>query len=829
MTGNRKTDSPPRNGRTSLDRPALLLLAGTAVAAFLMAFNRITDTDAWMHLSLGRLIWQTGGLPEKEVFVYPAAELPFSYSSWLFGLLCYAAWLLQNEVGPVLLKASVVAAAFFFVARDALTPRPRPWTAACLAGTALLLSAYRFVLRPDILLMFYLAFSIYSLNAFRYEGKRWIYLLPPMHLLWANTHSSLNLMIVVFGAFIAGGLAQRWLGRRGVPLEEPPDGKTLRTISVVFAASFLASLASPYGLTQYLFASQYLVGRWFKEEILELQPASGPMAWGVAALALLFLLSVFLNRRRLSLAHLLLPLPFFVMPFIAKRFGFLPALVACPVIARNLAAALPEASPFLRDGLRRAPVLVLLPVLLLAGTGRLLPAFAPEAAVFGTGFNEHFMPRGAADYMERNGLRGRVLNAFSFGQYLVWRFHPEVTVFTDARGYIPEEDQEALENLQNPAVVERFYRKYGFRIIVVPYPSPAGEEYDEAGREIDVSFRHPDWALVYWDDLSRLYLHRDPGYRERIAADEYRHIRPDMQIDYFAGHPGDVRAGLSELRRNVRETGSVRGRVLLALLLERTGRHEEALDLLAGKDVEANRQFASVVKVLRADALQGLGRYGEAARAYREVLREKAEAAVFYKLGALLLEMRRPAEAVEAFEDALREDPGFQAAYPMLIHAYRQTGDRKRADEIQAAYSRLAGRVRTDPAARAKQHFLAGIKAYRAQKPEQAVREFRKSIAADPTHAEVFANLAYVYFDTGRLDQAEENFRQALRLNPDNPEAHYGMGLVQRDRGRPEEARRHFEKYIELEPKGYFSRKAERQIRALENGDGAKAAGPGGR
>src|SRR5205814_7544341 len=41
----------------------------------------------------------------------------------------------------------------------------------------------------------------------------------------------------------------------------------------------------------------------------------------------------------------------------------------------------------------------------------------------------------------------------------------------------------------------------------------------------------PDWALVYWDDVSELWLRRDvPRYAPLIAAFEYRRFRPHAPL-----------------------------------------------------------------------------------------------------------------------------------------------------------------------------------------------------------------------------------------------------------------------------------------------------------
>lgn len=188
-----------------------MLGALVAAAAFTLAVTRVEDPDAWTHLALGRLMVETRGLPAREVLVYPSPALEYHNTEWLFDVLLYLAFRAAGLAGVVLLKASAIALAFWVLFKDATLPREpaaerglRAVLAAAVLLACLPMVRHRFVERPDIALMVFLAVTIYALNAYLLEGRRLIFALPAVHVLWANMHPSVIVTVVPFGAALGG-------------------------------------------------------------------------------------------------------------------------------------------------------------------------------------------------------------------------------------------------------------------------------------------------------------------------------------------------------------------------------------------------------------------------------------------------------------------------------------------------------------------------------------------------------------------------------------------------------------------------------------------------
>lgn len=125
---------------------------------------------------------------------------------------------------------------------------------------------------------------------------------------------------------------------------------------------------------------------------------------------------------------------------------------------------------------------------------------------------------------------------------------------------------------------------------------------------------------------------------------------------------------------------------------------------------------------------------------------------------------------------------------------------------------------------------------------DQAIRQYKKAILAEPNYVNSYLNLGNAYRQKGRIPEALEQYREALRIkpdfsdasraialilaeqghgdiavteyekaireNPDDPNAHLTLGILLEKQGRADEALNHFERAIEINPafdKAYYN------------------------
>lgn len=97
----------------------------------------------------------------------------------------------------------------------------------------------------------------------------------------------------------------------------------------------------------------------------------------------------------------------------------------------------------------------------------------------------------------------------------------------------------------------------------------------------------------------------------------------------------------------------------------------------------------------------------------------------------------------------------------------------------------------------------------------EALSEFQQTVALDPGNGTAYANIGFIFFDTGQADASFRYMQKAVGVAPDNAIAHYGLAMIYGKQGKRDLARTHWEKYLQLEPKGYYSRLARKELESL--------------
>ena len=785
-------------------------LAGLAFLAtvFFLSVIKIEDTDAWMHLSLGRLIWQTKGLPALESFVYTATDLPFLYSSWLFGVAYYLAYQTLNVYGVILLKATVVTAGFAVLFRDALRPYRNAVISIVVLSVIVMMTRHRFVERPDTFLMLFLSFSVFSINALVYDNKKYIYLLPLTHLLWANSHSSIVLMFIPFLAFLVGGSLQLHLSKDRSFFFGTPSSSHLKTILAVFAASFAASLISPYFFSQYLFGSGVMSTPFFKQEIIELSAAKWQVTKWPFVMAGAVIVSFLINRKRFSLPDLLLVLPFVILPFTAMRFIFLQGVIAGPVIARNLSSAFQGRSPWL--SLSKKPVAAALALWIAVYTiGTYTNVFRcmDSEPTPGFGFSHAAVPEDALQYMDRAGIEGRIFNVFHWGGYIAWRDGSRRPIFIDPRGNIPYDLLEkSLTILNDRKVLDELDAKYDFQAILTLFPNTS------LSRDFDgypALWDNNDWALVYWDDRALLFVKTNDKYAAVARRDQYRYALPYKRISRARlNDPEYCAKAIGEFKRNLRETGSVTAHLSLGYIYNETGRYQEAVH-----EYEASLSNRSADKLIvytgMAYALNHLGSVEESISYYRKALDIREDGTTMYNIGTSYLQQGDKKKALSWLRKAMALNPDLTSIYPLVSKLYTDLGMSDELESLNEEYKKAVG------VNEGKEHFKKGMDAYFQKKYKEAIEEFTAAVKIDPFNPVLYSNLGYAYYDSGDPEKAFEYQKKALDLDPQFANAHYGVALLYKKLGNAAAAKEHWKEYLRIEPSGYFSRKAVTEISSM--------------
>ncbi len=210
-----------------------LLFVLMAAAAFVAFLGPLVAYDLWWHLKLGRMIVQTGHVPYTDVFSYTAAGRPWTFHSWLAGVVLAEVWAVAGATGVVLFRALMMTAgvlvAWALARRRGVAAGP----ACVLALTVCLQLRVQALARPYLFSFLFFTVFAYLLqsaaSAQPPEGERarvryWLWgrggrlaLMVPLTLIWANLHAGFLVGFLLLGAYGVGEMARILAVREGRP------------------------------------------------------------------------------------------------------------------------------------------------------------------------------------------------------------------------------------------------------------------------------------------------------------------------------------------------------------------------------------------------------------------------------------------------------------------------------------------------------------------------------------------------------------------------------------------------------------------------------------
>ena len=384
----------------------------------------------------GEWIVQHHQIPHTDPFSAPTLGRAWVDYSWIFDLASYwvvAHFDLVSIIWFETLMRVAIGAAIFSLARS-LTPQF--WKAVAVTGLAMLAMAWTLPPRPGAISVLFFVLELHVLvSARRKSDPRLLWILPALFALWANIHIEF-----VNGLFLLGVICLGPVFDRLIPMiRGPRTGVDFfhRQLWFVFVASWLAVMVNPYG--PYLLSNVFHYARDTKvyDIIIEFHAMLFRTANDWAVLLLLMLACFALGRTRpfRPVWGLLLGWSAW-MGFRSLREVWLVAILSVVVIAGSNGEQDEGAERTVGIGVSmRLAVAGTVAVILLAGASfwplssqRLLRQVADN------------YPVGAANYIQRNHLKGPMLNEFSWGGFLIYSV-PDIPVAMDGRTNVHSQDE----------------------------------------------------------------------------------------------------------------------------------------------------------------------------------------------------------------------------------------------------------------------------------------------------------------------------------------------------------------------------------------------------
>ncbi len=504
------------NSASSLRMPLepLWLLIVLAALGFLISLVPLPPNDFWWHLKIGALIVQEGRIPATNRFGWTLpADTPFTYGAWLGEVLLYLLYRAGGLPLVIFIRNAMALAAFGLIGLEAKR-RSGSWRLAALAlALAGGMAMNNLIVRPQM--WSWLPFTAFYLLLARFhEGSAHpmaLLILPLLMAFWVNVHGAFILGPVLLGLTLTGGILEALLRH--------PTRMPLRPLIGITFLTLFALLLNPQGIGILGYVHRLLTDRPSQTLVVEW---AAPTPHGIANLIfygslLILLLALAYSRYRLAPTEALWILAFLWLAWNGQRYVIWFGMLAMPILARLLAAALPPwpwPSPPPRRLHALLAALLFMPVIavqpwwvermpLPEAYWKQVWRGAPVGPLVGIE-----TPVRAAEYLKAHP-GGRLFNEMGYGSYLIWAL-PEPKVFVDPRVELyPYELWLDYIRISRGTRYNALLERYGVDRMLID--KVLQEELAQALEE------DPRWEKEYEDERAQIWRKRGS------AADGARH------------------------------------------------------------------------------------------------------------------------------------------------------------------------------------------------------------------------------------------------------------------------------------------------------------------
>jgi hypothetical protein len=462
--------------------------------------GRFNDPDLWWHLKMGQVIWTTQSLPTHDLFSYTANHQAIIPQEWFAELSIYWAYLMGGYSG-VMLWFLVLGAAFVILGYILCVLYSGNAKVAFMGAMIVwFFGTIGFNIRPQMISYTLFALELILVHLGRSRDARWFFLLPPVFLVWINSHASFALGIAVLGVYLICSYMDFELGSLSSHSWEPQKRKMfLWAILLTVAVLFM----NPSGLKQIWYPFDTMLNmKSLMANVEEWAPLQLSDARGLGLLAVLFCMFLLVLTRKADLHadELILVCMGSWLAMSHTRMLIIFGMLTAPVFARQLSNHWENYDPE-HDRI--------LPNAIIIG----LSAIALVAAFPGRQNLQSQVERGnpvkALQFVRANGFAGNMLNDYVFGGYLIWAA-PQYPVMIDGRtdvyewsGFLDEFGRWATLQ-EDPNLL---LKKYDVKFCLLSTQS----------QMINVVPLLPGWKLAYSDDQARVFV-RTPDESAAAAA-----------------------------------------------------------------------------------------------------------------------------------------------------------------------------------------------------------------------------------------------------------------------------------------------------------------------
>ena len=555
------------------------------VFSFLFRTDLSFDQDLGRHIKLGEIIWQTGEVPKTNLFSYTNPDFPFINTHWLFEVFVYGVSQTIGLYWMLIFKVFIFLFSVWLIIKT--IPKENQILLLPIGLIFLHVLRERLELRPEIFSFLFTAITLYILNRFIQmshdsprsaggAGRRTfgtLLLLPPVQLIWINTHIYFFVGLILQAIFLIHLILKQMASQAPHSSSSPRSaggaGGKLKLLSIIFSLSVMVSFVNPNGLTGFFYPLN--VTKNYGYTIVENQT--------------MFLLEN-INFRDPNFLFVKLAIAIIGFSIIVAIASSLRKLASSPtsrsgqgsIQIKNLLLASAGAGLTLLN-VRSFPYLVFLSLPAVLGNfGQVkkngliifLSLVTCALLLFESFFylngdyyryteNQHQVGltyeesvKGGMDFAIGHDLPNPIYNNFDIGSYIIYKGYPKYKVFVDGRpeAYPADFFQKTYIPMQtDPAKFKEEDQKWGFKTIIFSHTdqTPWGKSF------LGSIVKDPQWRIVYIDNFVIILVKEEIAEQLSLTRKLLANLPPDSYS--FNNHLSFLRLGIFLLSTGNMDSG----------------------------------------------------------------------------------------------------------------------------------------------------------------------------------------------------------------------------------------------------------------------------------
>jgi len=516
-----KSESAEPHSRNLLPSIADIVFLGIFFFLTMSGDERLLgDADTGYHVRAGEFIVDNLRIPQTDIFSFLTPSIPWTLHEWLSEVIMALVHRIAGLTGIVILFSFMIALSCYLVFVWLLKQRSNILFATAVTLLVALSSSSNWLARPHIFTFVLFVTWYHLLNDYQYRDRNYLYLMPPIMLVWVNLHGGFILGLILLGIYLVGNLTRAYFAPNN---ERSRWLKSTGFLAMIMIVCVLMALLNPYGYDSLLFPFRVVQDRFLMDHIAEyLSPNFHFSSVIPFEILLLTTVGIFaISGGKLDIIELTLILVFGHMALFSSRHMPLFAIVAGPIVLKQAQIAFDQINGSLIAALKRridniarvdqSTTRYVWPVV-----GAAIVLTLAQSGMIRHNFNAKYVPLEAVEFIKKENVTGNMFNNDEFGDYIIYSAWPKYKVFIDGRTdmYGAARVKEYLKISQAATGWESVAEKYNINWVL----------HDPDSVLSKVLMERKEWKLIYSDNVANVFVKVLPEYEGIIQ--KYRTVKP---------------------------------------------------------------------------------------------------------------------------------------------------------------------------------------------------------------------------------------------------------------------------------------------------------------